>query len=179
MAETMNRDGKKIFADKIRMLAKSIYDAADDIAGTTDGCVEIEVSFNIETETDSVEAEFPTYVVTRRHYPQRKLVEEFFERMHDTSEHEEERPVLSIDSDPVAYKEMLDKEIERAKTAALFPTHVTLSHDEALRILGRCCETCKYSNDIENPICDGCIHGDHVHNLERRECWEDYDDDTH
>lgn len=174
MAETVNK-GKKIFADKIRMLAKSIYDAADDIAGTTDGCVEIEVSFNIETETDSVEAEFPTYVVTRRHYPQRKLVEEFFERMHDTSEHEEKRPVLSIDSDPVAYKEMLDAEIERAKTAAAFPTHVTLSHDEALRAFGKCCETCKYSNDIDCMECNTCVRNpDLVYRGQCTDNWEDW-----
>lgn len=173
MAETVNK-GKKIFADKIRMMAKSIYDAADDIAGTTDGCVEISVSFDIETETETTE--FPTYTIVRKHYPQRKLVEEFFDRLADTSETETKRPVLSIDSDPVAYKEMLDAEIERAKTAALTPTYVEFPHDVAFRILGRCCETCKYGNDIENPICDGCIHGDHVHNLERRECWEDYDD---
>jgi len=34
MAKTIDKD-KKIFADKIRMIAKSIYDAADDIAGGT------------------------------------------------------------------------------------------------------------------------------------------------
>lgn len=74
--------GKKIFADKIRMLAKSIYDAADDIAGTTEGCVEISISFDVETEGYSTE--FPTYTIERRHYPKRKLIEEFLERMNST-----------------------------------------------------------------------------------------------
>jgi len=82
MAETISKD-KKIFADKIRMIAKSIYDAADDIAGTTDGCVEIEVSFNIETETES-RPELPTYTIVRRHYPARELIEEFIDTMHKT-----------------------------------------------------------------------------------------------
>ena len=174
MAETVNK-GKKIFADKIRMLAKSIYDAADDIAGTTDGCVEISVSFDIETESDHVDAEFPTYTITRRHYPQRKLVEEFFDRLADTAETEKKRPVLSIDSDPVAYKEMLDKEIEMAKKAALCPTHVTLSHDEALRAFGRCCETCKYSNDIDCMECNTCFKNpDLVDYTGCTDNWEDY-----
>lgn len=172
MAETVNK-GKKIFADKIRMMAKSIYDAADDIAGTTDGCVEISVSFDIETETETTE--FPTYTIVRKHYPQRKLVEEFFDRLADSSETETKRPVLSIDSDPVAYKEMLDAEIERAKTAAAFPTHVTLSHDEALRAFGRCCETCKYSNDIDCMECNTCFKNPNL--VDYTGCtdnWEDW-----
>lgn len=86
MAETMNKNGKKIFADQIRMMAKSIYDAADDIAGDTEGCVEIEVSFNIETQTETTE--FPTYTITRRNYPQRKLIEEFLERLNSTADTE-------------------------------------------------------------------------------------------
>ena len=82
MAETISKD-KKIFADKIRMIAKSIYDAADDIAGTTEGCVEIEVSFNIETETESG-PELPTYTIVRRHYPAKELIEEFIDTMQKT-----------------------------------------------------------------------------------------------
>ena len=82
MDETISKD-KKIFADKIRMIAKSIYDAADDIAGTTEGCVEIEVSFNIETETESG-PELPTYTIVRRHYPAKELIEEFIDTMYKT-----------------------------------------------------------------------------------------------
>ena len=82
MAKIISKD-KKIFADKIRIIAKSIYDAADDIAGTTDGCVEIEVSFDIETETESG-PELPTYTVVRRHYPQKELIDEFFNEMQKT-----------------------------------------------------------------------------------------------
>lgn len=78
--------GKKIFADKIRMLAKSIYDAADDIAGTTEGCVEISISFDIETEGFTTEC--PTYTVERRHYPRKDLIDEFIKRIHDTAETE-------------------------------------------------------------------------------------------
>lgn len=96
MAETVNK-GKKIFADKIRMMAKSIYDAADDIAGTTDGCVEISIEFDIETESDHVDAEFPTYTITRRHYPRKDLIDEFLKRMSDTSSTEEKRVTLSHD----------------------------------------------------------------------------------
>ena len=169
MAETVNG---KSFADVIRMMAKSIYDDADDIAGKTEGCTEIEISFDIETA--GYDTEFPTYTVTRRHYPRRNLIDDFI-RMRGASESEEERPVLSIDSDPVAYKEMLDKEIERAKALNRVPTQVTLSHDEALELLGKCCATCKYGNDIDNPICDGCIHGDHVYDRETKDCWEDYE----
>lgn len=83
MAKIIN-EGKKIFADKIRMIAKSIYDAADDIAGTTDGCTEIEVSFNIETETESG-PELPTYTIVRRHYPAKELIEEFLDKMQKTA----------------------------------------------------------------------------------------------
>ena len=169
MAKTVNG---RSYADMIRMIAKSIYDDADDIAGKTEGCTEIEISFDIETSTDKY-ADFPTYTVTRRHYPRKDLIEDFI-RMRGASETEEERPVLSIDSDPVAYKEMLDAEIERAKTANHIPTQVTLSHDEALSLLGKCCATCKYGNDIENPVCDVCIHGDHVYEWQTKECWEDY-----
>lgn len=172
MAETVNKD-KKIFADKIRMLAKSIYDAADDIAGTTDGCIEISVSFDIETETEEY-AGLPTYTVVRRHYPQKDIVDDFFNRMSDTSETEEHH-VLSIDSDPVAYKEMLDKEIERAKTAAIFPTHVTLSHDEALRAFGKCCTTCLYENDIDCMECNTCVRNpDLVDYTCCADNWRDY-----
>lgn len=139
MAETVYRNGKKIFADKIRMLAKSIYDAADDIAGTTDGCVEISVSFDIETES----AEFPTYTITRRHYPQRKVVEEFFDRLANTAETEEKRPA-SID--PVTYKDLLDN------------TNV---------VLRKSCKTCLYENDIDHPYCATCFRNpdlvDHTH----------------
>lgn len=103
MAETLN--GMK-YADMIRMLAKSIYDDADDIAGKTEGCTEIEISFDIETGNYT---EFPTYTVTRRHYPRMKLIDEFLNKSKETSETEEKQPVLSIDSDPVAYKEMLDR----------------------------------------------------------------------
>lgn len=84
MAKTIDK-GKKIFADKIRMIAKSIYDAADDIAGTTDGCTEIEVSFDIETETESG-PELPQYEIVRRHYPAKELIEEFFDKMQKTAE---------------------------------------------------------------------------------------------
>lgn len=176
MAETVNK-GKKIFADKIRMMAKSIYDAADDIAGTTDGCVEISIEFDIETESDHVDAEFPTYTITRRHYPRKDLIDEFLKRMSDTAETEEKRPVLSIDSDPVAYKEMLDTEIERAKTAALFPTQVTLSHDEALRAFGKCCTTCKYENDIDCMECNTCVRNpDLVYRGQCADNWEDYNE---
>lgn len=143
MAETVNK-GKKIFADKIRMMARSIYDAADDIAGTTDGCVEISISFDIETESDHVDAEFPTYTITRRHYPRKDLIEEFLKRMSDTLPTEEKRPVLSIDSDPVAYKEMLDAEIERAKTTASLP-YPKLS-----------CKTCIYGDEIDSIYCQSC-----------------------
>lgn len=76
--------GKKIFADKIRMLAKSIYDAADDIAGTTEGCVEISISFDVETEGYSTE--FPTYTIERRHYPRKDLIDEFIKRINDTAD---------------------------------------------------------------------------------------------
>lgn len=133
MAETINK-GKKIFADKIRMLAKSIYDAADDIAGTTDGCVEIEVSFTIETETDG-SPELPQYEIVRRHYPERQLIDDFI-RMRGASETEEKRPVLSIDSDPVAYKEMLDN------------SNV---------VLRKRCTTCVYGNDIDHVYCKACL----------------------
>lgn len=129
MSELVQKDSKKIFADQIRMLAKSIYDAADDIAGTTDGCVEISISFDIETAGFNTEC--PTYTVERRHYPRKDLIDEFI-RMRGASETVEERPVLSIDSDPVAYKEMLDAEIERAKTANHIPTQVTLHASNAV-----------------------------------------------
>lgn len=172
MAETVNK-GNKIFADKIRMLAKSIYDAADDIAGTTEGCVEIEVSFTIDTETES-SPELPQYEIVRRHYPERQLIDDFI-RMRGASETEEKRPVLSIDSDPVAYKEILDANIEMAKKAAAFPTHVTLSHDDALHVFGRCCETCKYSNDIDCMECNTCIKNpDLVNYTGCTDNWEDY-----
>lgn len=85
MAETVNK-GKKIFADKIRMLAKSIYDAADDIAGTTEGCVEISISFDVET--DGFTTECPTYTVEKRYYPRKDLIDEFIRRIHDTAETE-------------------------------------------------------------------------------------------
>lgn len=101
MAETLNG---MCNADMIRMIAKSIYDAADDIAGKTEGCTEIEISFDIESGNYT---EFPTYTVTRRHYPERQLIEDFI-RMRGATKTEETRPVLSIDSDPVAYKEMLE-----------------------------------------------------------------------
>lgn len=127
MPKTVNN---RRYADMIRMIAKSIYDDADDIAGKTEGCTEIEISFDIETITDKY-AEFPTYTVTRRHYPRKDLIEDFI-RMRGASETEEERPVLSIDSDPVAYKEMLDAEIERAKTANHIPTQVTLHASNAV-----------------------------------------------
>lgn len=102
MAETVNG---RSFADMIRMMAKSIYDDADDIAGKTEGCTEIEISFDIEPA--GYDTEFPTYTVTRRHYPRKNLIDDFI-RMRGASETEEKRPVLSIDSDPVAYKEMLE-----------------------------------------------------------------------
>jgi len=139
MAETFN--GMR-YADMIRMIAKSIYDDADDIAGKTEGCTEIEISFDIETGNYM---EFPTYTVTRRHYPRMKLIDEFLNKSKETSETEEKRP-----------------------------GQVTLSHEDALELLGKCCVTCKYGNDIENPICDGCIHGDHVYDRETTDCWEDY-----
>lgn len=121
MAETVNG---KSYADMIRMIAKSIYDAADDIAGKTEGCTEIEISFDIETA--GYDTEFPTYTVTRRHYPEKQLIEDFL-RMRSASRTEEERPVLSIDSDPVAYKAALDAELERrAETVNHVPTQLTL-----------------------------------------------------
>jgi hypothetical protein len=80
MAATFNG---KSYADMIRMLAKSIYDDADDIAGKTEGCTEIEISFDIETGNYT---EFPTYTVTRRHYPRMKLIDEFIERMNNTAD---------------------------------------------------------------------------------------------
>lgn len=83
MAKTISKD-KKIFADKIRMIAKSIYDAADDIAGTTEGCIEIEVSFYVETETEC-SPEPPSYTITRRHYPRKELIEEFLDKMQKTA----------------------------------------------------------------------------------------------
>ena len=79
----MSNESKNMFADKIRMIAKSIYDAADDIAGTTEGCTEIEVSFNIETET--FDPELPQYEIVRRHYPEKKLVDDFI-RMRGATE---------------------------------------------------------------------------------------------
>jgi hypothetical protein len=103
MAETVNG---RSYADMIRMIAKSIYDAADDIAGKTEGCTGIEISFDIETAAFNTEC--PTYTVTRRHYPRMKLIDEFLNKSKETSETEETHPVLSIDSDPVAYKEMLE-----------------------------------------------------------------------
>jgi hypothetical protein len=33
--------------------------------------------------------------------------------------------------------------------------------------------TCKYGNDIENPICNGCIHGDPVYDRAIKDCWEE------
>ena len=83
MSEVTNNKGKDIFADKIRMIAKSIYDAADDIAGTTEGCTEISINFTIETE--SYEPELPQYEIVRRHYPERQLVEDFI-RMRGATE---------------------------------------------------------------------------------------------
>ena len=130
MAETVNRNGKKIFADKIRMLAKSIYDAADDIAGTTDGCVEIEVSFTIETETDN-SPELPQYEIVRRHYPERQLIDDFI-RMRNASGTEEKHPV-SID--PVAHEDLINKNI----------------------VLRKSCRTCLYENDIGHPYCATCF----------------------
>jgi hypothetical protein len=76
--------GKKIFADQIRMLAKSIYDAADDIAGETDGCVEISISFDIETAGFNTTC--PTYTIERRHYPRKDLIDEFIKRINDTAD---------------------------------------------------------------------------------------------
>jgi hypothetical protein len=84
MSTLVQRDGKKLFADQIRMLAKSIYDAADDIAGETDGCVEISVSFDIETAGFTTEC--PTYTIERRHYPRKDLIDEFIKRMNDTAD---------------------------------------------------------------------------------------------
>lgn len=86
MSAQKQNAGKKIFADQIRMLAKSIYDAADDIAGTTDGCVEISISFDIETA--GFDPRCPTYTVERRHYPRKDLIDEFIGRIHDTAETE-------------------------------------------------------------------------------------------
>jgi len=157
MAETVNK-GKKIFADKIRMLAKSIYDAADDIAGTTDGCVEIEVSFTIDTETEN-SPELPQYEIVRRHYPERQLIDDFI-RMRGASETEEKRPVLSIDSDPVAYKEMLDKEIERAKTTASLP-YPQLT-----------CRTCIYGDEDDSIYCATCTRNkDFVSHIGHTDNW--------
>ena len=102
MAETVNG---RSYADMIRMIAKSIYDAADDIAGKTEGCTGIEISFDIETAAFNTEC--PTYTVTRTHYPERQLIEDFI-RLRGATKTEEKQPVLSIDSDPVAYKEMLE-----------------------------------------------------------------------
>lgn len=85
MSEVMNNKDKKIFADKIRMIAKSIYDAADDIAGTTEGCTEISINFTIESE--SYEPELPQYEIVRRHYPERQLIEDFIRMRGATEEH--------------------------------------------------------------------------------------------
>lgn len=160
-------EGKKIFADKIRMIAKSIYNAADDIAGNTDGCTEISINFTIESENDN--ADLPAYEIVRRHYPERQLVEDFIRMRGATETVEKKYP------DPDVYKEMLHKEIEKAKTAVLFPTHVTLSHDEGLRILGKCCATCKYENDIDIPYCNTCSRNPDL--VDYRQCsdnWEDF-----
>ena len=75
MSEVMSNKDNKIFADKIRMIAKSIYESADDIAGNTEGCIDISVSFTIET--NGIDADIPTYDVTRTHYPKRKLLEDY------------------------------------------------------------------------------------------------------
>lgn len=68
-------EGKKIFADKIRMIAKSIYNAADDIAGNTEGVVRISVSFDVNTEM--FDTEIPTYTVEREHYPEQVLLDAY------------------------------------------------------------------------------------------------------
>lgn len=96
MAKTISKD-KKIFADKIRMIAKSIYDAADDIAGTSEGCTEIEVSFTIETETECG-PELPQYEIVRRHYPERQLIDDFI-RMRGATEDRTIKEVLDANKD--------------------------------------------------------------------------------
>lgn len=74
MAKIASKD-KKIFADKIRMIAQSIYNAADDIAGNTDGVVRISVSFDVNTEM--YDPEIPTYTVEREHYPEQVLLDAY------------------------------------------------------------------------------------------------------
>lgn len=71
----MSKVNNKEYADKIRMIAMSIYIAADDIAGDTNGVIDITVSFNVKS--DAYDTEIPTYSVERNHYPQAELLDAY------------------------------------------------------------------------------------------------------